>query len=539
MASSKITYYESNTYIVYMGNGKVDEVSALSLYTSMLQEVVDSKAAERPILHHYKRSFNGFVVKLTDEEVKRIADTEMDGVVSVFPNEMKQLHTTSKIVGAKYYKTDGTFSPEDLRSPRDSNGHGAYVASTAAGMPVDMPSMLGFGLGTARGAIPSARIAVYKVCWVGCAAADILAAFDDATADGVDILSGSLGGPANRKYFDDSVDIGAFHAMTNGILTVTSAGNSGPSPATLSNFSSWSISVGASTMDRKFVTKVELGDRKKYEGVSINTFDLKGDMYPLIYSRDAANTSGGSSLARFCSPNTLDPKLVKGKIVLCDGDFSSIATTSTFLAVAVRVLTQGETRRDYTSIFPLPGSYLNSHDGPNTSIYLNSTRDPTATIFRSEEVKNTLAPAVVSFSSRGPNRLTPDILKGYPTRFLRRVTGDNSGCPETTNATTRDLNYPSFALQTQLAKPTNATFKRTVTNVGSSVSTYKATVTVSSQGLKIQVNHSVLSFTSVGQKKTFELSIEGTIEEPIVSASLVWNDGNFQVRSPIAIYHIE
>ncbi|KAI4313550.1 hypothetical protein L6164_026520 [Bauhinia variegata] len=520
-----------------------------------------------------------------------------------------------------------------------------------------MASMLGFGLGTARGAVPSARIAVYKVCWPRCADADILAAFDDAIADGVDILSVSLGGSPNRQYFDNSVAIGAFHAMRNGILTVTSAGNLGPSPATLTNFSPWSISVGASTMDRKFVTKVELGDNKTYEGVSINTFGLKGDMYPLIYGGDAANTSGGSSLARFCVPNTLDPNLVKGKIVLCDGDSSRIAATSTFLAGAVGVLTQGETRRDSASIFPLPGSYLNSHDGANTFIYLNSTRNPTATIFRSKEVKNTLAPAVVSFSSRGPNRLTPDILKpdlvapgvyvlaswseispisgvegdnrtlpfniisgtsmscphvsgaaayvksfhptwspaaiksalmttakplsskinheaefaygagqidpikavnpglvydagesdyinllcgqGYTTRFLRRVTGDNSSCPGTANATARDLNYPSFALQTQLAKSTNATFKRTVTNVGSSVSTYKATVTVSSQGLKIQVNPSVLSFTSQGQKKTFELSIEGTIEETIVSASLVWNDGNFQVRSPIVVYHIE
>lgn len=44
-----------------------------------------------------------------------------------------------------------------------------------------------FGLqpGTARGGVPSARIAVYKICWFdGCYDADILAAFDDAIADG-------------------------------------------------------------------------------------------------------------------------------------------------------------------------------------------------------------------------------------------------------------------------------------------------------------------------------------------------------------------
>lgn len=36
---------------------------------------------------------------------------------------------------------------------------------------------------------------------------------------------------------------------------------------------------------------------------------------------------------------------------------------------------------------------------------------PTATILKSEEVRDDLAPAVVSFSSRGPNPLTSDILK--------------------------------------------------------------------------------------------------------------------------------
>ena len=49
-----------------------------------------------------------------------------------------------------------------------------------------MASVQGLGLGTARGGFPSARIAVYKICWLfGCNDADILAAFDDAIADGL------------------------------------------------------------------------------------------------------------------------------------------------------------------------------------------------------------------------------------------------------------------------------------------------------------------------------------------------------------------
>ncbi|KAF9591270.1 hypothetical protein IFM89_003221 [Coptis chinensis] len=83
----------------------------------------------------------------------------------------------------------------------------------------------------ARGAPPSARIAVYKVCWEeGCDAQDILSAFDDAISDGVDILSVSLGREKSDDYSIDPIAIFAFHAMQNGILTSQSAGNNGPEP---------------------------------------------------------------------------------------------------------------------------------------------------------------------------------------------------------------------------------------------------------------------------------------------------------------------
>ncbi|KAF2318940.1 hypothetical protein GH714_011909 [Hevea brasiliensis] len=85
------------------------------------------------------------------------------------------------------------------------------TTSTAAGGVVNMASLYGLGIGTARGGVPSARIAVYKVCWSdGCWDADILAAFDDAIADGVDIISVSLGGSTPLDYFKDSTAIGAF-----------------------------------------------------------------------------------------------------------------------------------------------------------------------------------------------------------------------------------------------------------------------------------------------------------------------------------------
>ncbi|KAJ4719934.1 Cucumisin [Melia azedarach] len=487
----------------------------------------------------------------------------------------------NKIIGARYYKTDGNFGPDDIKSPRDEKGHGTHTASTAVGNSVSMANLFGYASGTARGWVPSARIAVYKVCWSdGCDDADILAAFDDAIADGVDILSVSVGFTTPREYFSDSIAIGSFHAIRNGILTSTAAGNEGPDPSTITNFAPWFISVAASTIDRKFSTK----------GISINTFDLQNLMHPLIYGGDAANTTGGftNASSRICEEDSLDRNLVKGKIVLCDIDGSG---EEPFKAGAAGALMRGDSGRDAPSSFPLPASCVDANDGSKIFLYMNSTRNATATIFKSAEVSDTLAPYIVSFSSRGPNPITSDILKpdisapgvnilaawslvspvseikgqvnpikalnpglvydaetidyvkflcgqGYNTSRLRLVTGDNSTCSEMINGTVWDLNYPSFALSvlpTESSNISSRVFKRVVTNVGSTSSTYRASVTAPA-GLKIQANPNVLSFTSLGQKQNFTVTIEGAINEKIVSASLVWDDGEHKVRSPIVVY---
>jgi len=183
----------------------------------------------------------------------------------------------SKIIGAKYYNSEGDLNEGDIDSPRDSEGHGSHTSSTAAGRQIEGMNLYGLAEGTGRGGVPSARIAVYKICWsFGCADADILAAFDDAIADGVDIISLSVGGSFPLDYFEDSIAIGAFHAMKNGILTSNSAGNSGPGSYTVENYSPWSLTVAASTIDRQFVAEVKLGNGKAYE---VTTASLQMFLY--------------------------------------------------------------------------------------------------------------------------------------------------------------------------------------------------------------------------------------------------------------------
>lgn len=168
-----------------------------------------------------------------------------------------------KIIGARFYK-----SPEDdseYFTTRDVIGHGTHTSSTAAGSAVENASYYGVASGTAKGGSPNARIAMYKVCNPGgCAGSSILAAFDDAIADGVDVLSLSLGAPsyARIELNTDPIAIGAFHAVEQGILVVCSAGNDGPSDGTVVNTAPWIMTVAANTIDRDLESDVVLGGNK-------------------------------------------------------------------------------------------------------------------------------------------------------------------------------------------------------------------------------------------------------------------------------------
>ncbi|GMP88493.1 hypothetical protein CsSME_00040465 [Camellia sinensis var. sinensis] len=163
-----------------------------------------------------------------------------------------------KIIGARFYSKgyEAEHGPLELsnqlffRSPRDADGHGTHTASTVAGAIVVNATYPRITVGTARGGATSARLAIYKACWFNlCSDADILAAFDDAINDGVDIISFSIGpSPPQPSYFQDANSIGSFHAFHRGILVSGSAGNSAFS-STATNVAPWIITVAASSID--------------------------------------------------------------------------------------------------------------------------------------------------------------------------------------------------------------------------------------------------------------------------------------------------
>ncbi|CAD6226384.1 unnamed protein product [Miscanthus lutarioriparius] len=446
-------------YIVYMGHQHEPSTelaggfsAAKAAHHGLLNQVLDdgSDAMDR-IIYSYTRSISGFAARLTKEEKQKLSTT--DGVVSVFPSRTYQLQTTrswdflgfpetarrslqteaevivgmidtgvwpnspsfsdegfgpppsrwkgachnftcnNKIIGARAYRQGYTGL-----LPVDTAGHGTHTASTVAGRVVENVDLGGLAAGSARGAVPGARFAVYKVCWDdSCGSEDILAAFDDAVADGVDLISFSIGGKLPVPYFEDAAAIGAFHAMRRGVLTSASAGNSALDGGRVYNVAPWILSVAASSTDRRLVGKLVLGNGSTIVGASVNIFpELKEA--PLVLP---TNINGS------CEPESLAGQSYTGKILLCAS--GSDGTGPLLAGAAGAVIVSGSP--DIASLLPLPALTISKDQFTEIMAYVNKTRNPVGTIRSTETAFDSKAPTVASFSSRGPNLISPGILK--------------------------------------------------------------------------------------------------------------------------------
>ena len=123
-------------------------------------------------------------------------------------DQFEESDCNNKLIGARWFVEGadqaGAIDANDFRSPRDADGHGTHTATTAAGI-YTSASIFGTLIGDIEGMAPRARVAAYKACWLrpfdsraSCNSSDLVRAIDAAVADGVDIISYSVGQPT--KY---------------------------------------------------------------------------------------------------------------------------------------------------------------------------------------------------------------------------------------------------------------------------------------------------------------------------------------------------
>ncbi len=226
---------------------------------------------------------------------------------------------TEKVVAGAWFVegfgTDRLASSARL-SPLDDTGHGTQVASIAAGNADVAVRLRGEEVGRYSGVAPQARLAVYKACWTapdpdddGCSTADLVAAVDRATADGVDVLNLSVGGPAEL----DTLALALLGAAEADVVVVGAAGNGGAGGT--AHAAPWITTVGAVTGPRR-EGEVRLGGGTRLVGASAAT--ERSPRARLVRGADAAAPGATREQARRCVPGSLDTALVADRIVLCD-----------------------------------------------------------------------------------------------------------------------------------------------------------------------------------------------------------------------------
>ncbi|XP_052203482.1 subtilisin-like protease SBT3 [Diospyros lotus] len=312
-----------------------------------------------------------------------------------------------KLIGARYFNK-GVIAADPnvtirMNSARDNEGHGTHTASTVAGNYVRGVSFFGYGLGTARGMAPRARLAVYKVIWnEGRYASDVLAGMDQAVADGVDVMSISMGF-GRIPLYEDPIAIASFGAMEKGVLVSTSAGNRGPERGRLHNGIPWALTVAAGSVDRWFAGTVTLG----------NGFTIKGwTLFPARAWIQGRSLLYNKTLSACNSVDQLTE--APGSIVICDNieDFGTQIDVLSKTDKSAAIFISNDSDLFRSKHFPFPGVVVRVKDSPPLIHYAETATEPTASIkFQQTFVGIEPAPTVAIYSSRGPAQSYPSILK--------------------------------------------------------------------------------------------------------------------------------
>ncbi|KAI4312420.1 hypothetical protein MLD38_037230 [Melastoma candidum] len=252
-----------------------------------------------------------------------------------------------------------------------------------------------------------------------CTTVDVLKAFDDAIHDGVHVLSLSLGPGQDIIETEelDGIAVGSLHAVMEGITVVCAAGNSGPSPQSVTNTAPWIITVAAGTMDRAFQAPITLGNNETVWGQAIYTGKPIGfeslTFMPgiLAYENDSTSDQGcdaeefrwiaGKVVFSSINPhprNRISADLVGKKVKSCHG---------------LGVIVAQDPEDNVNSFFhDFPLIHVDYEIGTRILHYILSEKSPTVKLSPSRTlISKSITPRVAFFSSRGPNCVAPAILK--------------------------------------------------------------------------------------------------------------------------------
>ncbi len=322
----------------------------------------------------------------------------------------------------------------------DYNGHGSHTASTAGGNILKNVDLLdpeaaeegnginnsGFKFNQISGVAPHANIIAYQVCspgnsgdtYTGCGGTAIVSAINDAISDGVDVINFSIGGDTPFNPWSSSQEQAFLSAQDAGIFVATSAGNSGPSPATAFKPSAWYTAVAASTHGRTLDRSFQF-DGASYTFATGTGPAISSDISaPVIYAGDVDPTNFEGCKAFTAGDFANSIALVK-RNVAGDKDACSFSkkVDNAAAAGAIAVVVFNFDGQGQTLIImggqesnTIPSIFISNVDGLEIVSKLSATPGISGTI-QAQFVSN-IGPFdnMASFSSRGPGTTVQNVM---------------------------------------------------------------------------------------------------------------------------------
>lgn len=382
---------------------------------------------------------------------QKIIDAKWNGVCDggTGPNKVT---CNNKVIGARAYYAASTVNDFEFKTPRGYNSHGTHTAATAAGNHGVQAKNGDMDLGTVSGMAPAARIAAYKALWAtpdgraSGATVDLVAAIDQAVADGVDVINYSISGSLDSVVSPDAVAF--FNAAQAGVFVAAAAGNEGDSTGASSvnhNFP-WVTTVAASTADRPTGKTVTTGDGASYQGVGMGAALASS---PLVDAASIPAAGVSPDKAKLCYSD-LDPKAdgdqpsidaakAKGKIVLClRGDNARVDKSKAVRdagGVGMILANTTDAQDEAADLHFVPSIHVDAATGTKITDYIKTAGDSaTAAISATDTTAKVRAPKMAAFSSYGPalagggDLLKPDITApGVDTLAAVSPMGDEEG----------------------------------------------------------------------------------------------------------------
>jgi minor extracellular serine protease Vpr len=357
--------------------------------------------------------------------------------------------TTPKVIVARTFPGPGAGRPGRLAVDPEASFHGTHVAGIAAGVEgtpappgADHPRVEGLS-----GVAPRAWLGNYRVFTVPTPIGhvantpEIVAAFEAAVADGMDVINFSGGGAESEPRNDAMVDV-IRNVAAAGVLPVVSAGNdreefglgTAGSPGTAPD----ALSVAATSSSQVFAPAFRVVAPGAPASLHVLPFQpAPGPAAPASWNAadqvlvDVGTVVGtdGAPVDRYlcgrsgdpnAGPGTLPPASLRGAIAL------AWRGTCTFTSKAERARAAGavglvlvDNRSGEANGIPVrlavPGGMIADLDGARLRAYLAASGGRTAVRVGShaDRIETGRSGIVTSFSSAGPtafgHRLKPDV----------------------------------------------------------------------------------------------------------------------------------